>query len=277
MITDAIRRNALFKMFQCILRGIIGRIPVQTAAERECRLENKLDRKNGLFNNPLAERAITQFKHQKGSFNSFSLAESSVRCFVFNMLTQQRDEYAICEFGGGQSTIFWSILANHVKLSVTTYEHDPEWGGFLVNSIHAPSIRIHVCELMQICDDVRDKMFKSPRAAGNVWRESCTTVDPEQYKNPVLRNGFYNISSDVFPEKKITALVVDGPHGNGRSLCFPLFYDYIDDHAIVLIDDYHHYPFVDDLGMLFQYDIIMERRYVHSNKGWVVIQLKGRK
>ncbi len=43
--------------------------------------------------------------------------------------------------------------------------------------------------------------------------------------------------------------------------------------TIVLLDDYHHYPFLEDLDRLFEYEIFEKRRLVISGKGWIVLKI----
>lgn len=237
------------------------------------KMENIRDKQRGLFVNPLTELAMKEFKKNGGMFDGFALAESSVRCFLYHLIKRDMKSCHICEFGGGQSTLFWNILANHMNLAVTTYEHDPDWAQYLIGRVNAEKIRIHTCELMQTDDTGRRKIFDNPFRSREMWRDVSIEVELREYKNPALMNGFYNIQSGQFPDRKVDAIILDGPHGNGRSLCFPLFYDYIENETLILLDDYHHYPFLDDLGMLFRYEIFYKRNYSHSNKGWAVLKI----
>ncbi len=248
-------------------------IPIKTQSDREYKKENINEKKNKIFFNSVIETAIDCFKKNKGIFNGFALAESSVRCFLYYLLLKEKKEYSICEFGGGQSTLFWNILTKYIKLKVITYEHDPEWSAYLVSKVNKDYLNINNCELMQVTEEIKKKMFESPSQAKKIWELNASKVDIEQYKNPILVNGFYNITEYQFPKNRIDAIILDGPHGNGRSLCFALFYDLIEKGTLILIDDYHHYPFLEDLSKIFMYEIIEKRNYIHSNKGWVILKI----
>lgn len=126
---------------------------------------------------------------------------------------------------------------------------------------------------MQVDDDSRDAMFLNASESIQVWDSSKHDISPDQFKNPTLRGAFYNLEPEDFPKTKIDAIILDGPHGNGRSMCFPLFFKHIKSGTLILVDDFHHYPFLDDLGRLFKFDILEERQYQHSNKGWVVLRV----
>lgn len=266
-------KTILIKIVKKLYNIITNIVPRKTASEKEYINENKKDKKENLYANSITDLAIKEFKKNKGTFGGFSLAESSVRCFLHNLFQQKQTSYHICEFGGGQSTMFWNILSKYVDLTITTYEHDPDWAQHLTEQINNNKIKINSCELMQINEENRIKMFLNPTQSKNIWESARTKIDKEQIKNPILTNGFYNIAEDQFPTKKIDAIVLDGPHGNGRSIFFPLFYDYINKGTLVLLDDYHHYPFLEDLNKLFKFEILEERKYNHSNKGWVTLKI----
>lgn len=268
-----LKNNIIHKVLRRIYFTVDKLIPKTSLSEKEYARENKLDRENGTFLNPISELAITEFRKQGGVFNDFSLAESSVRVFLFHLLKTKQNQYHICEFGGGQSTIFWNILSNHTKLKVTTYEHDPDWAKYLQEKIQNKNISIKHCELMQIDAQDREDLFLNPNDSSEIWKKSKHNIPPQQYKDPVLKGAFYNVETEQFPNSKIDAIILDGPHGNGRSMCFPLFFSHIEKGTIILLDDYHHYPFLDDLSRLFNYEILHQRRYKSSNKGWVVLTI----
>lgn len=268
-----IKQTVIYKTSIAFFERFKKFIPLKTAAEKEYYEENKKDKKENRFVNPITELAIKEFKKAKGVFGDFALAESSVRCFLYYLLQQKQDNYNICEFGGGQSTLLWNILAKYVNLTTTTYEHDPDWAQYLIGHIDNKKIRINYCELMQVNEENRERMFNNPAQSRDIFRDTSIKIDIEQYKNPTLKNGFYNIENSQFPNRKIDAIVLDGPHGNGRSICFPLFYNHIREGTIVLLDDYHHYPFLEDLDRLFEYEIFERRRQAVSGKGWIVLEI----
>jgi hypothetical protein len=272
-----IKQTVIYKIARAFFEKLKKFMAIKTAAEKEYIEENKKDKRESRYPTPVIEQAINEFKRQKGVFGSFALAESSVRCFLYSMLQQKNADLHICEFGGGQSTIFWGVLAKYVDVTVTTYEHDPEWAQHLTEQVDNKRIRINSCELMQIDEARRIEMFNRPEQSIDIWRRASSKIAVEQYKNPTLSNGFYNITNDQFPVQKINAIVLDGPHGNGRSMCFPLFYAYIESGTLILLDDYHHYPFLEDLGKLYKYEVVEKRRYLHSNKGWVVLKIVEKK
>lgn len=268
-----IKKSIIYKIAKRGYDTIEYIFPEKSDSENEYNEENKKDKKKNLFFNPITESAIREFKKKKGVFNGFALAESSIRCFLYYFLQQKQTHYHFCEFGGGQSTMFWSVLSKYIDLTVTSYEHDPDWAQYLIGHINNKNIVINSCELMQINEESRIKMFHNPTQSLNIWKQASKSIDVGQYKNPILSNGFYNIMNDQMPVKRIDAIILDGPHGNGRSMCFPLFYDYIESGTLILLDDYHHYPFLEDLKALFNFRILEERRYAYSNKGWVVLQI----
>ena len=58
-------------------------------------------------------------------------------------------------------------------------------------------------------------------------------------------------------DKKYDLIIVDGPHGVGRSKWYKKFKDNVKDGTIVLVDDFHHYKEFDyDLDLNFKYELI---------------------
>ena len=69
-------------------------------------------------------------------------------------------------------------------------------------------------------------------------------------------------------------MIVDGPHGNGRSLAFALFFDCLKLYAWILIDDFDHYPFLDDLARIFKFKIV-EKKFANDGKRWALVRIDG--
>jgi hypothetical protein len=243
--------------------------------ELEHFFENKTDIESKHNNNLLINQTIKKFKKYGGIFNGFALTEASVRSFFYNLFLNDKEEYLIVEFGGGQSTLFLNELLKIKRLKIVTYEHDMEWVDFLLNRVKPnKNLNIFHCPLGQIKDCDKEDMFISPMKARDIWEENLIDVPKEDYKNTRIRNCFYKIEDEKMPNSSFDGVIIDGPHGNGRSLMFPLFYNlFRSNNTIVLIDDYHHYPFLDDLSRLFDYEICEKRNYKFSNKGWVVLRI----
>jgi hypothetical protein len=64
------------------------------------------------------------------------------------------------------------------------------------------------------------------------------------------RNTFYEIKEGELPDV-IDVMIVDGPHGNGRSIAFLHGIGRLRKGSFVVIDDYNHYDFIERFQMLF--------------------------
>jgi hypothetical protein len=53
-------------------------------------------------------------------------------------------------------------------------------------------------------------------------------------------------------------MIVDGPHGNGRSIAFLHSIGRLQKGSYVVIDDYNHYDFVEKFQLLFKTQLIFE-------------------
>lgn len=99
-------------------------------------------------------------------------------------------------------------------------------------------------------------------------------VPKELEDHYTIRNTFYDgLEQLSLPAQSIDAMIVDGPHGNGRSFAYPLFCNALKPDALVLIDDFDHYPFLPDLGRVFHYEELY--REAVGNKRWVLVRLQG--
>lgn len=232
---------------------------------------NDLRRRKNI--NQVVESAIGKFKASGGIFSKFALTESSVRCFCNNLLTVNLDSYKIIEFGAGQSTDFFSYLSDDVNLQLTSYEHNRNYYEALIKKINNRNISLFHRELRSVDDMRRENIFSEPDNALSVWKNETLPVPEELYENTRLHNCFYEMREEDVEGRYVDAVVVDGPHGNGRSLCFPLFAKVIRTGTLILIDDFHHYKFLDDLSRIFSYREIEKRKYKYSNKGWVLLRI----
>ena len=240
---------------------------------KEHSAENKIEIENKTNYNPLVEKQIHKFKQNGGVFSNFALTESSLRCLMYNLLKDKKSPKLIFEFGGGQSTLFFNLLEKEIPLKVETFEHDMEFTVFLKSKIETSNIHINHRSLQTLSEDHYKKLFVKTTQPLIVWQENAVEIKANDEKNMRLRNAFYKIEASDLELLIPDAIIIDGPHGNGRSICFHIFQNHIVRGQLILIDDYHHYPFLDDLSRLFKYEIIDQRNYQMSNKGWTIVKI----
>jgi hypothetical protein len=132
-----------------------------------------------------------------------------------------------------------------------------------------PNIVLKVDVLKQISDKEWESIFESTEK----WDQIGEYLSIDRYHEYSIRNTFYaKLPYEQFNEKSIDVLIVDGPHGNGRSLSFPLLKRFLKEDAYILIDDYHHYPFLQDASRVFDYEVIYKESI--GEQKWALIRLK---
>lgn len=228
------------------------------------------------YPNPFLDRAIANFKKKGGHFGNFALTEHSVRAFLQTLLSLSQTRYSILELGSGQSTLFLrELIRTGLDIAVTSYEHDKSWSDFVRDAVRGcDSIQIVECDLRDVDDPIWEKIFSCPRMASELWNQYSRPVGKEASRDTRMHNAFYAIPKNALPHgSHHDGMIVDGPHGNGRSLSFPLLRNYIRPGTIVLMDDYHHYPFLKDMARIFDYEILESHKHRFSNKGWALMRI----
>jgi len=209
---------------------------------------------------------------------------------------QSQKPLQIVELGSGLSTLVWPVL-RELKLlqtEVTTLEHDTYLAQELQEKLKgkidgeesadstdstsnidsADGITLITQPIKQITDTQWEQLFTNPEQARALWEGMGVSIPESRHREYTIRNVFYGDLGKV-ELSEVDVLIVDGPHGNGRSLAYPLFYTALHEGSIVLVDDFDHYPFLQDLGRLFLYEELF--REIRGEQRWVLIQLKGRK
>ncbi len=238
--------------------------------------ENSLETANNINFHPVARSLIDQFKASGGVFNRFALTESAMRALLFHLLQEEQTAYNIIELGGGQSTLFFHQASQSLPLNIHSFEHDKEWHQKLCQlTENNQAINVYHAPLQQITEAYRNQLMSgSEKDALKFWQQHATNTTGDIDKDTRARNCFYSITNEQRPKFDTAhALIVDGPHGNGRSMSFSIFQPWIKTGSLILVDDYHHYPFLDELNSAFNVEIIEERRYRHSNKGWALAKV----
>ncbi len=230
------------------------------------------------YPNPVLDKAIANFKRRGGCFGSFALTEHAVRAFSHALLSLPQTRYSILELGSGQSTLFLrELIRVGANIAVSSYEHDKSWSDFVNDAVRGcDSIQIFQYDLRNIDNQIWDKIFSSPSMASELWNQYSKPVGEEASKDTRMHNAFYAIPKDALPYGlHLDGMIVDGPHGNGRSLSFPLLHNYLRPGTIVLMDDYHHYPFLKDMARIVDYEMLESHRHRFSNKGWALMRITG--
>lgn len=226
------------------------------------------------------ESALKNVMSQGGRFGGWALSESSLIYFCCYLLTNSSN-IKIVELGGGQSTLFWDNLAgsntikqNNCLIGVDTFEHNKSWANKLKK--RTKNVNIKLLNLKQLTEEEFNLIIENPSELMEKWDLLGKKVAKADENNTRIKNTFYDVAISDLPENNsIDGLIIDGPHGNGRSIAFPLFYQALKINSYILIDDYDHYPFMEDLGRLFKFEILQKSQT--KIKKWILVQITEKK
>ncbi|MFK7692963.1 class I SAM-dependent methyltransferase [Paenibacillus sp. HJGM_3] len=211
-------------------------------------------------------------------FTSMSLTRTSL-VQLCRRVEAEAGPIRLLELGGGQSTLFWWALQQLelLEMEVTTLEHHEEWARNLQTKVASERrMRVVKQSLRQVSEEEWAQLFHDPLGAAASWSRLGVTVPKAQHEWFSIRNAFYGEADQLgYAPESIDVLIVDGPHGNGRALAFPLFCQALNPKALVLVDDFDCYPYLDDLGRVFHY--VELYREVMGDKRSVLLQLQGMK
>lgn len=210
------------------------------------------------------------------TFGGWALSQSSLR-FLIASIDQQElmSDFCVVELGGGQSTLFWKELSEFFPgVKVVTWEHNQEFIDTLKSKIIGSGVRLESRKLQQYSNADWEKIFSS-RGLDNISKAltvSCPTDLPlSEYCNTRVQNVFYSIDDIKISKNKIDVLVIDGPHGNGRSLAFPAFVKYFRTGTLILIDDVSHYSFLEMLSKFVKFQIL--HTSFSLKKQWILVRV----
>jgi hypothetical protein len=183
---------------------------------------------------------------------------------------------SVLELGGGRSAFLWQAFQSMGLLSVNvvTLLHDPVPAEQLARRTReGGAVLVMRSGLKQITDEEWERLFADPSVAADMWPSAGTGVASENYHHYTIRNTFYDNVQLPLGEQAVDVMIVDGPHGNGRSLAYPLFSRKLKPDALILVDDFDHYPFLADLGRIFHYRELY--RDIIRDKRWALVKLQG--
>lgn len=157
-------------------------------------------------------------------------------------------DYNIVEFGSGASTLFidnFITELNLTRVSLLSFDNS--------SSYAAKSDKVVLRPLVHCSDESFEVVFKNREYNPSLFKRKLSKPTSKQ------KNCFYNIKETDLPNK-IDLLIVDGPNGNGRSLAFLHTKDRLPPGALVFIDDYDHYDFVEKFSLFHKYETVYSKR-----------------
>lgn len=163
----------------------------------------------------------------------------------------------ILEFGSGSSTRFFvdAVIKNQLqdKVSITSFDDNwdymPNFEGLDVSSF----LSLHQRDLVECDDESFEAMFQ----AGQYQAESFHAKQTELHTRQ--RNNFYHIGAEDL-QGSYDIVVLDGPHGNGRSIAFLHLLEHLAQPTYVLVDDHTHHDFEQRMLGLMVGEKVFENR-----------------
>lgn len=212
-----------------------------------------------MVNIPLSE--IETFNFEKYKNDGWGLSRKEFE-ELFSLFTSdfflKTGNLNIVEFGSGRSTEFFVDIMNQYDLGSVTiklYSFDDSTE-YAYKGKH-PNLQLNIVPLVECTDDIFNKMFVEKKYDANLMPLKHTPLHTRQ------KNTFYKVEDSMLPET-IDLLIVDGPHGNGRSLAFLRCVDKLVPGTVILIDDASHYPFYEHLSKLVKTEILYKQHIRES-------------
>jgi hypothetical protein len=204
---------------------------------------------------------------RKGSFGSWSLSANALQALVASMA--ERRHPRILEFGSGASTLFLQSYYGNAAV-LDSFEHQQEFANKLRRRIVTQTTRIHLCELWQFDNEEFARIMRGDIGFPELYRLGRKAED-RLYSETRVRNAFYRVKEIA---SGYDAMILDGPHGNGRSIAFAVVRDFMTDPAYFLIDDCNHYEFIYYCSPFFRFNILHAELY--PSKRWVLLEVRKR-
>jgi spore maturation protein CgeB len=172
----------------------------------------------------------------------------------------------ILECGAGYSTLFFAkwMALNNKNIPIHSFEHNAVFWNKLSKDLQPfPNVNLVMPKLKQLSDYEYGELFVS-KSPSDIYRDMGHPVPIELYHQTRLHNVFYDIEADKFKLYNVNLIIIDGPNGNGRSIAFPLLRDLVRLPIYCLVDDFTHYPFLEEMQKCFEFLKIFEFDYGHD-------------
>ena len=138
----------------------------------------------------------------------------------------------ILEFGSGVSTKFFSDLSSILNkdIYVTSFDNDAT---YMYKDKSNPKVVVNLRGLEETDNSTFEQMFVTKKYNKALMKSKTSNH---------LRNQFYILQPNDI-SGMYDYVLLDGPHGNGRSMAFLHTIEHLTTDSIVFIDDSTHYDF----------------------------------
>lgn len=176
---------------------------------------------------------------------------------ILDELSNFNKNLTIVEFGSGISSSFFIDYFNekNVDGNLISYDDSVDYSTKIINS----KLKLYIKNIVECNDDSFNEMFDNKKYDFSKMRYRHEPVHTRQ------KNCFYDVKADEIPDN-INFVLLDGSHGNGRSIAYLHLVNKLKSGSYIFIDDYNHYDFVDRLKMIFNVELISENIGINSDK-----------
>jgi hypothetical protein len=184
----------------------------------------------------------------------------------------------IVECGSGFSTVVLHHWAQRRRFPtrLVSFEHQAQQLGRLKKVVPRLAVDgVHISSLSQITEGAFRRMLLSPSEIRGLWQKCADPLPEDLYGHTRITRAFYDGLVDNPPqlrEGEQLLVVLDGPNGSGRSIAFPLLACTTDRESFWLVDDWDHYPFLEEMAQVF--DVLDERTGRAGNKRWKLVRAR---
>jgi hypothetical protein len=207
--------------------------------------------------------------------SDWSIAKNALQLIIENI---GKEITGIVEFGAGYSTLFFAryMELNKKSIPIYSFEHNADFFNKLKKYLQPyPFVNLLTPKLKQISDREYEELFNIEHPSSS-YVHMGNYVPIEQYHYTRLHNTFYDTNLNQLNFDNVNLVILDGPNGNGRSIAFPLLKDAIKLPFYCLVDDFTHYPFLNEMKRCFDYTKIFEFDYGHNAYSFMKVTNKAK-
>lgn len=208
--------------------------------------------------------AIVADLEQQRNFGGWALSINALRAFCG--CVEKLEHPRVLEFGSGISTILLDRYLGS-RLTMDSFDHSAEYAEKIRAELTNPNVILTTADLWQFDDADFIRLLRGETPTENVYAGG-RPLARSLYDTTRVANVFYRIDK---PLRHYDAMILDGPHGNGRSLAFNLVRGHVTSPALILIDDCNHYEFVYDCSRFFRFNILQGE--IYPAKRWVLLEI----
>jgi hypothetical protein len=183
--------------------------------------------------------------------------------FIVNLSDKIKN---VVEFGSGGSTHLLLDIKKNLgyNFNIDSFDHNEKFSYQVKGD--EENFKLNIRELVQFNQVDYNEMFSNKKIS-----EQTNKVD--DIFNTRLQNAFYNIKEGDL-RNDYDLVILDGPNGNGRNIGYLHLINRLKSGAIIIIDDFDHYDFVEKCQYMFDVEILEQKKFDHPLKGHCILKIK---